>query len=144
MDSIKHQSEFFCDITKQINGIYEEYAKSVGLTYTSLYTLHMISLVENCTQKRIADQLFLPKQTINSVITSFVKQGIVELVEQPEDRRHKSLRLTQKGETYANEILPKITVAEEQSFAEFSVEERKLLCKLMKQYIGAFESNMKK
>ena len=91
MNQIKEQANFFCDMTKQINSIYEDYARSLGLTYTSLYILHMIALTENCTQKFIAEQMFLPKQTINSIIAQFHTQGWVELREMPKDKRHKTL-----------------------------------------------------
>ena len=128
------ESEFFCDITKQINGVYEEYAKSVGLSYTSLYVLHMIALNEKCTQKYIAEQMYLPKQTINSVISSFCKQGLIELTELPEDRRHKALHLTNEGKKFANAILPKIEQAERRSIEQFEDNERKALFRLIKKY----------
>lgn len=51
--------------------------------------LRLINLTENYTQKFIAKQMFLSKQTINSGITAFGKQGIVGLHELPEDRRQK-------------------------------------------------------
>ena len=124
MNTIKDQANFFCDLNKQINGIYEEYAKSVGLSYTSLYTLHMIALTKDCTQKYIAEQMFLPKQTINSVISAFHKQGLIELHEKAEDKRHKTLHLTPKVEAFAKQIFPQIEAAEQNSIAQFSEDER--------------------
>ena len=144
MNTINEQSEFFCDIAQQINSIYEEYAKSVGLSYTSLYVLHMIALVENCTQKYIAEQMYLPKQTINSVITTFCKQGLVGLMELPEDRRHKVLRLTEKGQDFANSILPKIEQAEQRSMEQFDVEEREIMFRLIKKYSNIFAKELLK
>lgn len=144
MDTIKSQADFFCDINKQINSVYEEYAKSVGLSYTGLYVLHLISLTENCTQKFIADQMFLPKQTINSVVSTFCKQGFVTMEEMSEDRRHKVLHLTEKGKEYANKILPKVERAEQNSFSQFSDEERKLFLRLMKKYVDTFSDEMRK
>lgn len=143
MDSIKEQAGFFCDVNKQINSIYEEYAKSVGMSYTSLYTLHMITLKNDCTQKYIADQMYLPKQTINSVVKSFCEQGLLELRELTEDKRHKTLHLTEKGKEFASKILPKIEIAEQNSFSQFSEEERSIFLKLMRKYIKAFSEEMK-
>lgn len=140
----KGQADFFCDSNKMINSIYEEYAKSVGLSYTGLYVLHMISLTENCTQKFIAEQMFLPKQTINSVVSAFCKQGYVELRAMSEDRRHKTLHLTDKGKEYANQILPKVEQAEQNSFHQFTEEERELFLRLMKKYVDSFSNEMKK
>lgn len=144
MISIKEQADFFCDMNKQISGIYEEYAKSVGLSYTSLYTLHMIALTENCTQKYIADQMFLPKQTINSVINSFCKKGIIELREMTEDRRHKTLHLTDEGKEFAEKIFPKVEEAEQNSMAQFTEIERTMFLTLMQKYINSFSKEMRK
>ena len=138
MDNIKKYAELFCGINQQINSVYEEYAKSKGLSYTSLYILHMISYVENCTQKRIAEEMFLPKQTINSVVTSFCKKGLVEMREMSEDRRHKTLHLTTKGTEYAKKILPKLESAEQYSLSQFSEEERHVFLQLMRKYADAF------
>lgn len=144
MNNIKDQANFFCDLNKQINSIYEEYAKSVGLSYTSLYTLHMIALTRDCTQKYIAEQMFLPKQTINSVISAFHKQGLIELREKAEDKRHKTLHLTPKGQQFAKQIFPQIEAAEQNSIAQFSEEERSEFLKLMKKYVDFFSHEMKR
>ena len=144
MDKIKQQADFFCDLNKQINSIYEEYAKSVGLSYTSLYTLHMIALTENCTQKFIADQMFLPKQTINSIITAFHRQGLIELKEMAEDKRHKTLHLTEEGEKFAKQIFPQVEAAEQNSMAQFDEGERDAFLKLMDKYVTSFSKEMKR
>lgn len=143
MNEIKQQADFFCDLTKHINSIYDEYAKSVGLSYTSLYTLHMIALTENCTQKFIADQMFLPKQTINSIVTAFNRQGLVELKELAEDKRHKTLHLTEAGRIFAQRIFPRIEAAEQNSMAQFNEEERTVFLKLMNKYVASFSKEMK-
>ena len=144
MDKIKQQADFFCDLNKQINSIYEEYAKSVGLSYTSLYTLHMIALTENCTQKIIADQMFLPKQTINSIITAFHRQGLIELKEMAEDKRHKTLHLTEEGKKFAKQIFPQVEAAEQNSMAQFDEGERDAFLKLMDKYVTSFSKEMKR
>ena len=136
MRKLETDNEFFCELTKQINSIYEDYARTAGLSYTSLHMLHMIYLTENCTQKMIADQTFLPKQTVHSVVQSFLRQGLVDLYELPEDRRIKTLHLTQKGEAFAKGILPKITQAELNSLKQFDDSEREQLLKLMQKYVA--------
>ena len=133
MNDIKEQANFFCDLTKQINSIYEDYARSVGLSYTSLYTLHMIALTENCTQKFIAEQMFLPKQTLNSVVSAFHKQGLVELRE-----------MAEKGKEFATQIFPQIEAAEQNSIARFNEEDRAQFLKYMQKYVASFAAEMKR
>ena len=142
MDEKESQAELFCDITQQINSVYEEYAKSKGIPYTSLYVLHMIALTENCTQKYICEQMYLPKQTINSVISIFRKQGFVERIDMPEDRRHKILCLTDKGKAFADQVLPQIEQAERRSMAQFTTEERETLFRLIRQYAKVFAEEL--
>ena len=45
------------------NASYGEYAKSVGLSYTSLSLLSAIYETEQCTQKLLCERCLLPKQT---------------------------------------------------------------------------------
>lgn len=63
---------------------YEDYAKSVGLSYTSLSVLEAIYAQPDCTQKQLCQTCFLPKQTVNAVVTSFYKKGWVRLEEVPD------------------------------------------------------------
>lgn len=77
----------FCNAWQSLNRIYEDYARTVDIPYTSLYILSMITQTENCTQKIICERTLLPKQTVNTVITGFYKNSLVELRELPEDRR---------------------------------------------------------
>ena len=143
MDSIRKQAEIFWDINQEINSVYEEYARSVGLSYTSLFTLHIIAWTENCTQKYIAEQMFLPKQTIHSVVTAICRQGLVEYREVSEDRRHKTLHLTEKGREYAGRILSRMEDAEVCGIAQFSREERSLFLQMMRRYTNAFSAALR-
>ncbi len=140
----KNQSARFCEILKQINGIYGDYAKSVGLSYTSLQTFHLVSLTTDCTQKHICETLLLPKQTVNSIVMLFQKQGLVEMLELPEDRRHKAICLTAKGKEYAAQILPNIDFAEAHSMEQFDSGERIILLQLMEKYVQAFSTELQR
>ena len=134
--------EVFSDAFEQLDRIYARYARQVGLSYTSLYVLHIISLSEACTQKSISAQSYLPKQTVNSIVMAFQKQGLVELAELPEDRRHKLIRLTEKGRAYAGQVIPQVDRAEEKSMAQFTPEERALLLNMLRRYLQAFSDEL--
>ena len=53
---------------------YEDYAKSVGLSYTSLSVLEAIYAQPDCTQKQLCQTCFLPKQTVNSALKKLVEE----------------------------------------------------------------------
>lgn len=141
----KHERERADVVNQQwhlLNKAYEEYAKSIGMTYTSLNILCVIFHTENCTQKKICERIYLPKQTVNNIITSFDKQNLIEMVELPEDRRTKAIHLTKEGMKLANKVLPIINIAEENAMAQFSEEEAEMFITLLKKYVTNCEKNM--
>lgn len=142
MQEIDKKSKAFCDAWQDLCNIYEDYARKVGVSYNSLYILNSILQTESCTQKLICEKTLLPKQTVNNVVTSFYKEGYVELREFPENRRIKTIHLTEKGKQYADELLPHITHAERVAMSSFSAEEQDLLLHLIGQYAAVFRREM--
>jgi DNA-binding MarR family transcriptional regulator len=139
---LKIQIDEYCNIWHQMNAIYEEYAKSVGLSYTNLYALSIIATQENCTQKTICQQTMMPKQTVHAIITGFWKQGLVQLQELPTDRRNKLIMLTEAGKDYVAGILPKINAAEQSAMLQLKESQRSTLLETTKLYMEHFRSCM--
>lgn len=77
-DDIERQVSQFCNAQRALDLIYEDYAKAVHMPYTSLRILNLIAREEVRTQKAICEHTFLPKQTVNSIITGFYRKGLVE------------------------------------------------------------------
>ena len=103
---------------------YEDYAKSVGLSYTSLSVLEAIYAQPDCTQKQLCQTCFLPKQTVNAVVTSFYKKGWVRLEEVPTDRRNKTIHFTEQGFAEAQRILARVQESGRAAMAALSEEGR--------------------
>lgn len=106
--------------------------------------MNIITDSEECTQKLICEQTFLPKQTVNAVITGFYKKGLVELHELPSDRRNKTIHLTEKGVAYAEQIIPQIREAEYAAFESLTIEQRTRLMEGMRLYTKYFRDAMLK
>ena len=141
--SIRAQIAQYCDLLREWDASYEEYAKSAGLSYTSLAILSAIYSRPNCTQKELAESCFLPKQTVNAVITSFLKNGWVKLAEMPEDRRNKSVNLTETGIKKAREIVAKVRESENKAMSGLTEEQREALLELTRTYIRNCSEAMK-
>ena len=110
---LKEHSEKLLEFHRDISGFYNEYAKSVGLTYASLEVLGIIWEENNCTQKTITQKTCLPKQTVNAIIKIFNNNEIIErLVESSSDKRNKIIVLTEKGKKYADDIMSKVREVE--------------------------------
>ena len=142
-DEIRGQIARYCELLHTWNASYEEYAKSVGFSYTSLSVLEAIYEHPDCTQKQLAEICFLPKQTVNAVITSFLKKGWVKLEELPEDRRNKTIHLTEAGEAKAAETITKIHESEHRAMSSLTEEQRRALLELTKAYITRCQQAMK-
>lgn len=73
--------------------IYDYYARSVGISYTTLFVLNLISQHEVCTQKIICERTMLPKQTVNNVIKKLTEQGYLQLEEIPDNSKSKRISI---------------------------------------------------
>ena len=124
---LRTQMAQFNTSLQTIEKIYEDYAKSVGLTYMSLTVLHIIcdcSVNEQCTQKLITEKSHYNKQVVNVIIKGFYEKGYILLEELKEDRRNKKIVLTEKGKNYAKEILLPLWEIEEQALSVLKDSER--------------------
>ncbi len=132
LDRPQNLKRFYLDWQK-LNHIYEEYAKQHGLTYISLFTLQLID--DGTTQKELCDTLYFPKQTVNKVIQSFEKKGYIELADNIQDRRSRSIMLTEKGREFQNRVISAIENAELSAFASLSDNEQETIADLWETYI---------
>lgn len=141
-EDTEEQARQFCDAWQELNMIYEDYARSVGVPYTTLYILNLISTVDGCTQKTICEKTFLPRQTVNTIITGFYKKQWITLRELPEDRRVKTIHLSEAGRAYADRIIPQIHQAELDAMSRLSDEQRAGLLEGIRIYLSAFRTTM--
>ncbi len=141
----QEQLSQFCDIWRRMEVLYEDYAKSIGLSYTSLNILYYIykSGQQGCTQKTLCEKTLLPKQTVHSVIRVFLKQGRIELVEDQEDRRRKCIRLTPQGISFYRDSFERLEAAENTAMGSLSPEDAELMIRLLRGYTRSFEASIK-
>ncbi len=132
---LNEQINKYFSLMQEWNVSYAEYAKFLGLSYLNLEILRAIYEHENCTQKFLSEYCFLPKQTVNIVITQFLKNGIIELAEIQNDRRSKSIQFTAEGKSYAQKVCDAIKQRETAAMLSLNTEERDLLLKITEKYI---------
>lgn len=142
-DKIAMHIRAYCACMHEWNAAYEDYAKSVDLNFTSLSILSALYETENCTQKMLCEQCFLPKQTVNTAVTAFYKKGWIRMQELPEDRRNKTIHFTEEGCREAEQILQKVHESERTAMGGLSEEEQGLLLALTRRYITVCKDTMK-
>ena len=143
MSELQEQIRQYCSCLQEWNASYEDYARSVGLSYTSLSILSALYGAENCTQKMLCERCFLPKQTVNTTITAFYKKGWVRLEELPEDRRNKTIHFTPEGQAAADEIMQRVRESELKAMGALSESERLVLLSVTKRYVAGCKEAMK-
>lgn len=148
MDQLQKQADALYEKWIHIDTLYSEYARTLNLTRSSMDTLYFLYKSQNkvevqCTQKAVCEEYDLPKQTVNTIIAGFVKDGLVALGESQEDRRQKILLLTEKGKEFCAEIFQKIEQAEVRAFSKIPKEGRDMLLSLMGQYTRELEKELK-
>lgn len=90
--------DFLTPLLAQFDKIYYDLAKRHGESYFGMWVLEEIGdRPEGVTQKQLCDILYSPKQTVNSVVASFVRRGLVETKPNSSDGRSKLHVLTAAG-----------------------------------------------
>ena len=101
----------------QIDGIYYQWARKIGLKENMLALLYALSDGELHTQKKISEEWLIPKTTINTVIKECVLKGYIVLQHEPHTKE-KLICLTDTGKEYAERVLEEVKLAEIQAFDE--------------------------
>ncbi len=60
---------------------------------------------KNITQQFLVRKTQSRKQVVDATIKSWGKKGFLELIENPDDKRHKFIRLTPLGQSYAQKVI---------------------------------------
>lgn len=101
MEDDKQAIEFFDRFYREwiaVSAAYDEYARACGMTPTQYYLLWTVSdLGGKATQKAVAAELSLPKQTVASAVAKAKREGLLETLPNPEDARSSLIRLTEAG-----------------------------------------------
>lgn len=129
-------------LLQQMNATYELYAKKVDLSYTGLQILNLISQLDNCTQKQLCDHTLLPKQTINTAISNFIKKDLIYLEIRADDRRSKAIYFTAKGKTLIDKVIPKIRQAESVAIESLATDQQTALLVGLDQYCSFFKATI--
>ena len=109
-----------------------EYAARYGLDIPEWRVLATLGFRHHaCSAQYIAHCTRTHKSTISRAVTSLMKQQIIERVENEDDRREFRLRLTRKGATLYEELIPRLLRKEQEILSCLSMQERRDLARLL-------------
>ena len=109
-----------------------EYQERYGLDIPEWRVLATLGFRNGaCSAQYISDCTRTHKSTISRAVTALMRRQIVERVENEEDRREFTLRLTRRGKTLYQELIPRLLRKEQEILACLSARERKELACLL-------------
>lgn len=103
----------------RIESFIETWTKQQGLNYNTFAILYTLATKGSCTQKQIAIEWYLPKQTVFSICKTLINDGFLVIKENPDDKREKFISLTQKGKDYALPLAQKANEFSHQVFCAY-------------------------
>ena len=102
--------------TNRMDGLYYQAARRLGVNENDLSLLYFLLDGPPRSQKQLAEDLNIPKTTVNTIVREYVRAGYARLV--PGARgKEREVALTQAGRDYALPILRPIYAAEEAAMA---------------------------
>ncbi|SFP76645.1 DNA-binding transcriptional regulator, MarR family [Oscillibacter sp. PC13] len=104
---IRQQMEIINTCNCRITELYGEWAKQHGMSYHAMITLYALNQDRKCTQKQIAEEWLIPKQTVNTVVKDLERRGYL-CFEPGRDQKEKLVCFTPQGKLYAAEVLEEL------------------------------------
>jgi DNA-binding MarR family transcriptional regulator len=116
-----------------------EYRERYGLDIPEWRVLATLGFRNDaCSAQYIAHCTRTHKSTISRAVTALMARQLVERVENQDDRREFSLRLTRKGRALYRKLIPRLLRREQEILACLSAQERKDFARLL----GKIESSL--
>ncbi len=106
----------------KITKLYHECAKAQGMTYNGMMVLGALRHYQNCTQKQIAEEWGLPKQSVNTIIKKLHDDQYVEFLP-GRNNKEKLVTFTADGKAFADKVLKPILMMEERVLQRIGEEE---------------------
>lgn len=104
---LRQQMEVITACICRVTELYGDWARQHGMSYNLLMTLYAIKQNQPCTQKQIAREWMIPKQTVNTIVKDLERQGFV-CFSSGRDQKEKLVSFTQAGNAYAAKTLEEL------------------------------------
>ncbi len=122
--------------------LYLNWAKQKGLSANEFYVLYRLGLGGDCTQKDIAEEWSIPKQTVSVVCKQFLEKGYLQYTKSSTDKREKKLSLTELGKAVAMPIVMELSAIEQRTAEQFGKEQLSDLLNNLVQLQRLFAKNL--
>ncbi len=133
----------FWEVWGQSDALYDTWANHYGLSSSELFVLYALDEQNELSQKQIAINTGLAKQTVNNVIKALIQKNYITLVSSSKDKREKYVVLTDEGKAYSKPILEPLYKLEENVFKVMGIERAQQMIDAITIFNLLFEKEMK-
>ena len=135
--TIKDQIDTINQRLKELNSLYHIAAMKSDITDGEISIWSALLESDGVySQQDISDLLFLPKQTVSSIISNLVKKGFVYLEHVSGTRNRKVICLTEAGRDYGESKVRWIFQAEERALEQTDPEQVQACIEMIEKYIS--------
>ena len=118
MNNIRKTARQFVIALANIDTTYAASTAKIGSQQTELWLMYALDDGKPHSQKQICDEWGLPRTTLNTIIKKCEAAGYLTLSLIPGKRREMQISLTEKGTTYAKQLLDVVYRAESRAMEE--------------------------
>lgn len=130
-------------LLKKLNGLNKQRVESFGLNNLETIILFHIDKIDNITQKDLVNKLQMPKQTINSIILNLKENNFIYMQASKEDKRVKTLLLTEKGAREVKKITDSLKSSDKEIYDQLGEEKINSIKVDLNEIIDVLENIMK-
>lgn len=136
----------YYDFWREISVLYADWAKANGLTYDGLFILYALwdHPDRPVTQKMICQEWVMPKQTVNTILKAWLREGLVRLERVPQDQRSKAVLFTEKGKAWSDGLLYRLSGLEERTLLAMDPEDRLAMARGNSRFLRQMKREMER
>lgn len=143
MDDKSYEIFIIFSMLRKLNGLNKQRVESFGLNNLESIILFHIDKIKNLTQKDLVKKLQMPKQTINSIILNLKENDFIYMQASKEDKRVKTLLLTEKGAKEVKKITNSLKSSNKYIYDQLGEEKINSIKDDLSQIIDVLENIMK-
>ena len=122
--------------------LYTKAASVLGVGYPEMMVLYALESMGELTQKQIAENFGMQKQTVHTVVSALQKKGYLLLEASEGDKREKRIVLTESGQVYAHRMIAPLRKAEERVYRTIGNERLQAMCEILDLFNLLFEREL--
>lgn len=128
---------------KELNALYRlaAYKSNISDGEINIWSA-LLNGDEEYSQQDLAELLFLPKQTVNSLINRMIRKGFVSLEHAPGTRNRKVIHLTEEGRSFGEQQVKWIFQAEQKAMEDTDLVEIMAYISMLEKYIVRFRKEI--